>query len=256
MRVYVGLKDYFVGQQEQSTFRAETGRPQLQDVHSVDVAECTSLKGTYVFIENVKITAQDQNYIDVFKHKDPSNWFQLTFKKPDGAVIAVTEPLVSEIIGTTLDTIRADIGDTNLDSPAFTDEEYMNKIRLAMRRYKGEKNLSFVEDEDYTVLALLTRIDLANIIAFDHAKYFQLQAPEAQLDKSQVMNHYLEVARGLEEYWGRIKKDLGLDSGGRNASGVISEMPMPNVVTATRMSFRAGRLIRNTDPIYHTNRFT
>jgi hypothetical protein len=256
VRIYVGLKDYFSGSPDLDSFRATSGRPVLQDVHSVDVAECASLKGTYIFREKVKIAAQDQNYIEVFKHHDPANWFQLTFKKADDTTIATTEPLVSEVVGTVIDTIRADIGDTDLQDPAFSDEEYMQKIRFAMRRYKGEKNLSFIEEEDYPVIALLTRIDIANIIAYDHAKYFALQAPEAQLDKSQVMNHYLQVAQGLEEYWAKIKRDLGLGSGGRNSDSIITELPSPNVVTATRMSFRAGRIISNTDPRKILNRFT
>lgn len=256
MRIYVGLKEYFTaGEPELSSFRADAGRPVLQNVHTIGVAEGASLKGPFTHIEDVKLKSRDVNYIEVNAYKDPSNWFQLSFKDPDGKVLATSEPLVSEVTGGIIDIIRADLGDTNLDSPAFTDAEYMQKIRLAMRRYRGERNLTFIEEEDYTVIALLTRIDICNIIAFDHAKYYALQAPEAQLDKSQVMNHYLEVARALEEYWNRLKVDLGLDSGGRNSDNIISELPAPQVATATRMSFRAGRLITSTDPKYRPNRF-
>jgi hypothetical protein len=255
VRIYVGLKEYFKQDIPAESFRNDVERPSLRNIHSINVLEGTSLDGTFTKVETVKLAAQAVDYIEVHMYRDPADWFKLEFIDPEGKVLATTEPLVSEIVGSIVDKVRFDIGDTNLDDPAFTDAEFLQKIRLAVRRYKGEKNLSMITEDDLPVIGLLTRIDIASTIAYDHAKYFALQAPEAQLDKSQIMNHYFEVVTRLEEYWAKLKGDLGLGSGGRNDANIISEMPAPNVVTVSRVSMRSGRRVTTTQPILRPYRF-
>lgn len=243
IRIYCGLKDYYSTDAPISaptTMSDRSPGPEILDIHSVKVLEGLSLNGTYSEIETLKIDARQTNFVSVSQYQSPANWFKLVFVDPDGAELATTDPLVAEEIGTIVDDVRAEIGDTDSDNPAFSDDEYLRRVRLAMRRYKGEKNLSYIEEQDIPVIALLVRADICRVIAYDHAKYYALAAATAQLDKWQIGEHYLRVAQELEAYWDRLKVDLGLSSGGVNNDGIITEMPAINVATATRYSKSVG----------------
>ena len=138
-----------------------------------------------------------------------------------------TGPIVPEEIQSILDDIRMHMGDTDLENPAWKDREYVQHIRFALRQFKGSANIAKIRDEDIVPIVLICRIAFANILSYDHAKYYALQAPGVTLDKSQIHSHYSQVARDLQESYDNIAKRLGLDAGGQNEKNVITTMPKP-----------------------------
>lgn len=150
-------------------------------------------------------------------------------------------PISPEEIQSVVDDVRKQMGDTNLDAPAWSDREYVIQIRFALKQYKGTSNIAVIRDEDIAPITLLCRSAFANILSYDFAKYYALQAPGVTLDKSQIHQHYSQVARDLEDSYMKIAARLGRDSGGQNDRGQITTMPAPLEGETARFSnYRNG----------------
>jgi hypothetical protein len=134
--------------------------------------------------------------------------------------------------------------------PAWTDLEYMQSIRFALKQHKGTTNLSQINEEDWLPLQLLVRSHFSNIIAYDHAKYYRLQVATASMDKSEIQRNYQSYAQEADRAYAQISNRLNLDSGGYGTDGVINQMPAPNVTEITRLSRTTGLHVQSSRPTY------
>jgi hypothetical protein len=243
-RFYLGdFQQYFRDKETQSSTR----------FYKIHLMEGSGYDSGYVHIDTIFPTP-GKEFVETTKVSDDflNKWYRFEFfgKSEDEKdfKLGVSEPTVPEDLGSILDDVRGMLGDTNIASPAFSDREYINSIRFALKQYKGDKNFTNIREEDIIPIQLLVRIEFCMIIAYDHAQYYALQAPSASLDKSQIMNHYLEMARSLENHYDSIANRLGISSGGKNNDGIIHEMPAPNVGNMKRFSATSGLFVDNIEP--------
>lgn len=226
-----------------------------RDMHSIRVYESNSFDGDSTLIDTIKIApgAEEiwaENASDDFIHK----WYRLEFvsdpslPEADITVFGRTEPIVPEQLYSIVDDVREWLGDTDLGSPAWPDKHYIQNIRFAVKQYKGEENLTFLKESDIIPIQLLVREIYALAIAYDHGKYYQLQAPAATLDKSQIMTHYLQIVEALRAQYAAIEKRLNLEGGGVDNDGIINQMPSINCQDASRYSVTAGKTVTNIKP--------
>jgi len=150
------------------------------------------------------------------------------------------DKLIPDIITDIIDKVRESIGDLNLDDPAFSDEEYTQMIKFALKQIKGETNLLYIHPDDIELILLLVRESTALKIAYDYAKYYKLTAPGVELDKSEIYRHYLDVANALRASYESYAKRLNLQNGGYNDQGIINQMPSFDVIDMRRKNYISG----------------
>lgn len=229
-------------------FATDAGTKAGKPLHSVNILEGPEFQGTFTVIETIQFDRMSQ-FVTTTKAADNYTqlWYRLQFIGDPAVspvvVLGTTEPILPEIITDMIDEIRAWIGDTNLEEPAWTDSQYLQELRFALKQYKGDKNLTFLRDEDWVPIQLLVRESFAANIAYDTAKYYALQNPTAQLDMSQISVHYTNVARLIKEQYTSYAQRLNMQSGGYDEHNIVKQMPGINIVTAARYSHTLGRTV-------------
>ena len=213
----------------------------FRNIQSIRLLEGDSYDGDYTPIYTTRVNTGTKYIIAENLSDDflTSKWYRLEYLAPpneDGTedLIARTNGVVPEVLAEIVDDTRSWLGDTDTDSPAWTDKEYVQAIRFALKQYKGEENLTFISDDDVVPIQHLVRENFSMAIAYDHAKYYALQAPTASLDKSQIMSHYLEVVSGLREQYNAYSTRLNLNSGGYNDC-LLYTSPSPRDRQKSRM---------------------
>lgn len=182
-------------------------------------------------LERLKSTMSDEDFQDfISQFKDMERYdFNRNW-------ICELNHLIPDVLTKIIDQVRNWIGDLNLEDPAYTDEQYIQFIKFALMQYKGETNLLKVREEDVYLIQLLVRESIALNLAHDFAKYYKLSAPGAELDKSEISRHYIDVARSIREQYEAYEKRLNLKSGGYNEYGIINKMPSYEVNSIRRKS--------------------
>lgn len=250
LRLYVGdisghLKD------------SATGIP--LNVHSVRILESKSYADGYSVIDEIKVSLST-HYIETGNANfDFLNyWYKLRYISDPSVTpvtyFAETEPLLPEPISDCINTLREWMGDYDSGKddwiPAWTDLEYTQAIRFALKQHKGTINLSEINEEDWLPVQLLVRSHFSNIIAYDHAKYYRLQVSSASMDKSDIQKNYQSYAQEADRAYSQIVSRLNLESGGYGNDGVINQMPAPNVVEVKRLSRTTGLHVESSRPTY------
>lgn len=238
------------------------------NVHSVRIMESVSFADGYTNIDDIPINKTTE-YVETGRaDSDNANrWYKLRYISNPSVnpitVFAETEPLLPESLSNCVETLRQWMGDYDSGKddwiPAWTDLEYMQSIRFALKQHKGTTNLSQISEEDWLPLQLLVRSHFSNIIAYDHAKYYRLQVATASMDKSEIQRNYQSYAQEADRAYAQISNRLNLDSGGYGTDGVINQMPAPNVTEITRLSRTTGLHVQSSRPTYigrrRSNRF-
>lgn len=216
------------------------------DIHSVRVFESRSMVSGYQEIDCIKVDLSKQ-FVEVDNAADDylGCWYKLAFIS-DPTVEPVTtffisEAVLPEVVSDIVDQVRVWVGDTSSEAPAWSDREIVQMIRLALRQMKGDTHFGRIQEEDVVLIVLLVQEIIALILAHDFAKYYALETPTVKLDKSQISAHYREVGRDKREAYAAISKRLNIDGGGYDDLHIITQMPHPNIVTASKFRKTAGR---------------
>lgn len=217
------------------------------DSHSIEVYELASPKDVGTLIDTVRVTP-GVDYIETEEATSQYSWFKLRIKNADSTAFSDALPVLGEKAFEKIYSIREAVNDTNLENPAFSDVEIMNKIRLSAMRLNAIKNISSIAERFWPIIELLVRIDICNVLAFDFAKYLKLEIPGGPtLSKDELYKHYIEVAKALEEYYSKIKADAeGEISGAGDGDTSIGAV---TVSDATRMSYETGLEETSLDPV-------
>jgi len=180
-----------------------------EDYKFVNIYECSSPEDVGELIDTVGLKA-GVDYVESTLANDPFNWFKLSILDSNSAPIFESEvPILAEFAQDKIDYIRREIKDTNVNEPAFSDAEIIDKIRLAALRYNKIRNLSEVPENVWPIISVLVRIDVCYVLAYDYAKYLRLEIPGgAALSKDELYSHYLNVAEKLEVYYNNIMDSL------------------------------------------------
>jgi hypothetical protein len=169
---------------------------------------------------DLKNKVSESDFQELIKSKDPIELYDF-----DINWVFELKKLIPDVITNIIDETRSWIGDLNLDDPAFTDDQYKQMIKFALLQLKGHTNLMKIKDEDIFLIQLLVRESIALNISHDYAKYYKLSSPGAELDKSEISRHYIEVSRNIRDQFNSYASRLNLHSGGYDEIGIINQMP-------------------------------
>lgn len=206
------------------------------DSYWIKIYESDSPQDPGTLIDKIRITPE-LDYVDTEQAGSSFSWFVLEIANEDeSSSVKSSEPVLGERAYTKIQSIRDSVNDTGV-TPAFTDTELMYKMRLAAMRLNGVQNLTSIQEKYWPIIELLVRIDICNVLAFDYAKYTRLEIPGGpSLEKDELYQHYIEVAKSLEEYYSKIKIDTNrqLAEAGDGAGDDV------RVTTAKRDSYQSG----------------
>lgn len=231
----------------------------LQDSLPKEVVDKTThvaleeqINNDFVEVDRQPLNLTQEFYTSI-KITNPSSWFRYCFYSGEEN-LGYSQPILVEDIANIIAKIRKSLEDTNEDNPAFEDSEYYESLRFAFRQFRGDDHF-IIRSEDIVPLETLVRKDFAMKIAYDYAKYIQLESHTgAKLNQSEVMTHYLQMVNALEQAYASALNRLNMGSGGYNDSGIITQLPKAH---ATKVKIRphrsksiAGRLshVTNTAP--------
>lgn len=230
-------------------------------VQAVQILESSSYSDQYQVIETKSIEP-GMDYIETWNASDEylNRWYRFQFigdPLADPIVkYGVTDPVLPEILNDIVDTVRSYFGDTDLDNPAWTDKEYLQAVKFALRQWKGDKNVNSIHEEDIVPIVLLVKEQFANVIAYDHSKYYQLNnGSGATLDKSQIAANYREMATSLQSQFRAYAQRLNMESGGYNDQKIITQVPHAKMITASRKSRTGGRYVSSAEAPYKRTEF-
>lgn len=177
------------------------------DAHSIQIYELESLQDEGELIDTVKIQAT-RDWVETVQATDPFNFFKLTLVNADLTAKMESGVVLAEESGKKVLQLREVIKDTNLEDPGFSDNELINKMRLAAMRMNNSRNLTSIEDRFWPIIELLVRIDICHILAFDFARYQKLEIPGGpSYGQDELYDHYIRVADQLTKYYDQIKSD-------------------------------------------------
>jgi hypothetical protein len=185
------------------------------DITEFFVLESSSKGGAYVTLGTYDyITHQD--FIQVDDETSKYDWFKLCYVDSNGVISEPSDPMLGEDIVRIILIVAQALGDINRDDVskvAFTDEEYILKIKEAIRRYKGSDGNHNLMESDLSIVALLVRMSCCYDLAYDNARFYRMDFPEGlDLYKGDVTGHYLKLAESLERQYKNIMGDWDDDN--------------------------------------------
>ena len=252
VQFYTGNPDEFIVDRETDANR---------NIHSVQILESPSANTGFSVIDTVKFIPTSR-YVESTKASDEFlyRFYKLQFiqdpllNAASNLIVLASGLIYPEMLSSIVDVIREQIYDTDLDNPAFTDDEYVQSIRFALRQWKGHSNLNRIEDQDIPPILLLVQEMLANRLMNDFAKYYALKTPTVQLDKWEIGDHYRTIAQNLRDQFEAYSRRLNMQNGGYDDDMVISQMPSAKMETVRRYSRTAGKYITKKEAYFPMRR--
>lgn len=201
----------------------------LLDIVSFKVYESPSKSGTFTLIDTVDYNPQ-HDFIETESAVSDFNWFKLSYTDSVPEESEKSEAILAEHIYTIIDKVALQLGDINREEEvdmAFTDNEYIMKIKEACRVHTGSNHLEGLDEGEISMIALLVRISCCYDIAYDSAKYTKISLPDGiSVDKGERVKHYLAVAKQLEQRYSKLKEDWQDDDGALVGTPYVEVIPM------------------------------
>jgi len=180
--------------------------------------------------------------------------FQFFFlKKVEGQedeTVAHSNAVFPEITNKLIEDVRRWLGDVKEDAPAWDDLDYLGNIKSALLMYKGVADINFIREQDLNAVRILTQKHYALQVAYNTAKYYDLEAPNVKLSKWEIGQHYKEIADALDKEYLFLANLTNRTSGGYDEQGIINEMPSFKT-TPRKRSQKPNRIHQN----YVTSRY-
>lgn len=200
---------------------------------SIRIYERYTQNGEASFIDEVAFNPS-VDFVETNNANEGYYWFSLSVVNALGEESEKSDSILSDKIYEVIEIIRENLGDINPDSPAFSDDEYILKIREAKRRLSGKNLIDIVDEADISLLILLVRISCCYALAYDYARNSKITLPEGvSLDKGEIVKHYLDIAKALENQFAKIKEEWVNSDG----TGITSNVPAGEVLTTTRVNY-------------------
>lgn len=189
------------------------------DIAEFFVLESPSKGGAYVTLGTYDFNPH-QNFILVENEVSRYDWFKICYVDSKGIISEPSDPILGEDIIRIILIVAQALGDLNrvdVSRVAFTDEEYILKIKEAIRRYKGSEGNHNLMESDLSIVALLVRISCCYDLAYDNARFYRMDFPEGlDLYKGDVTQHYINLAESLERQYKNIMGDWNDENQGVN----------------------------------------
>lgn len=224
---------YFdVGSLEEA-FKEAFGEDAVLDIVSFNVYESSSKDGTFTLVENVDFDPRKE-FVETSQQTSLDFWFRLAWVDSSSVESELSDPTLAENIARIIDSVIAELGDTDRNQPAFTDDEYLSMIRNSYGRISSSPNMvKLAESREYTV-ALLVRTQACFKLAYRNAGRYPIELPDGlKTDKGKRVDHYLDIAKALEAEWREMKRDFG----SVDEEGELTGTPKMQVIDTTRKTF-------------------
>ena len=216
------------------------------DSYQIEIKELSSPSDKGVVIDTIRINPS-LDYVEVNNITSEYSWFKLTILNREGERREAKNAILSEKTSLKITEIRKSVKDTNSTDPAFSDNELLNKMRLAAMRLNNIRNLSSIHDKFWPIVELLVRIDICNVLAYDYAKYLKLEIPGgSSLSRDELYQHYIDVANSLQRYYENIKKDSESELSSAGDGEVLDSVQISNL---TRLSYETGFVEDSLEPV-------
>lgn len=206
----------------------------LLDIVSFKVYEGSSQSGTFTLIDTIDYNPQ-YDFIETEGAVSDFNWFKLAYVDSDAIESDQSEAILAEHIYTIIDKVALTLGDINREDEAdmaFTDNEYIMKIKEATRTHTGSNKLEGLDEGEVSMIALLVRISCCYDLAYDSARYSKIGLPDGiSIDKGERVKHYLSIAKQLEDRYAKLKK------GWQDDDGALVGTPYVEVISVTRKPY-------------------
>lgn len=210
--------------------------PVKLDIASFKVYQSATKNGAYSPLGQIKYDPT-KDFIEV-TDGDPLLWYKLSYitSAASAAVESdLSEPLLGQEVASLIDVVAESLGDVNRtdDSTcAFSDDEYIRKIKSALRRYKGTERISVFLESEWEPLLMLIKISCCYDLAYDNARFFHIELPEGlKFFKGERTEHYIKLAESLEKAYARLVDDVG------NEDGTSANVATFDVVQCTKKTY-------------------
>ena len=207
--------------------------PVKLDIASFKVYQSVTKNGVYSLVKQIKYDPT-KDFIEL-DPADPLAWYKLAYINSAAVESELSEPLLGQDVASIIDVVAENLGDLNRtdDSTcAFTDDEYIRKIKAALRRYKGTEQVSVFMESEWEPLLMLVKISCCYDLAYDNARFFHIELPEGlKFFKGERTEHYIKLAESLEKAYARLVDDVG------NEDGTNANVATFEVVQCTKKSY-------------------
>ena len=227
------IRIYFDVDSLEEAFKAEFGEEAILDIVTFNVYESSSKGGTFALIDNVDFDPR-REFIETDQQTSLDYWFRLAWVDSSSVESELSDPTLAENIERIIDNVIAELGDTDRNQPAFTDEEYLSMIRNSHGRISSSPNMVKLAESREYVVALLVRTQACFKLAYRNAGRYPIELPDGlKTDKGQRVDHYLDIAKALEKQWNEMKRDFGpVDE-----EGELTGTPKMQVIDTTKTTF-------------------
>lgn len=195
------------------------------DIQYVRVFSSNTISGSFLHLEDIPYNPFN-NYVDV---ESDAYYFKIAFIV-GGKQTELSSAVIPEDIGMIVNIVSTDLGDTNRDEPAFSDDEYVMKIRLAVKVLKGTETVDSLTDSDMDIICKLVMKSCCYVLAYDNARYTKLTLPDGiSLSKGERVKQYLSIVKALEDELNYLLNSF--------SGNDVSDF---NVISSKRQSYFSG----------------
>lgn len=166
----------------------------FDNIQFVRIFHSNTISGSFLHLQDIPYNPSF-DYVDV---DSDSYYFKVAFII-GGKQTELSGAVIPEDIGRIINIVSTDLGDINRDDPAFSEEEYVMKIRLAVKILKGVETVSTLSDSDMDIICKLVMKSCCYVLAYDNARYTKLTLPDGiSLSKGDRVAQYLAIVKALE----------------------------------------------------------
>ncbi len=227
------IRIYFDTSSLEEAFQEEFGEDAVLDIVTFNVYESSSKDGTFALIDNVDFDPR-KGFIETDKQTSLDFWFRLAFIDSQAVESEQSDPTLAENILRIIDNVIGELGDTDRNQPAFSDEEYLSMIRNSFGRISTSPNMVKLAESREYVIALLVRTQACFKLAYRNAGRYPIELPDGlETDKGKRVDHYINLAKALEAQWREMKKDFG----SVDEEGELTGTPKMQVLDMTKKTF-------------------
>lgn len=193
-------------------------------VASLMIYTSSSKTGTYRFVEKVTFDPL-YDYVTVSSHFENMvlSWFKLSLVDAGGKESARSDAFLSDSTSRLITAVKASLGDTG---GAFTDDEYITRIKEAVKVHFLTETIEELFEADVSFIEMLVKISCCYDLAFDNARYSRITLPDGiSLDKGERVDHYLAIAKQLQARYDSL---MGRIEGADGSRVVVTKLQKRN----------------------------
>ncbi len=201
----------------------------------INIYEGASNTGPFVKIDTIPFNP-GLEYAETEFGTSDFYWYKLSLVDTAGVESELTDPVICDRTDEMLSKLYRSLDDLNRDNPAFTDSEYLIKLRHAANRVRKTEKLVQIKERDLELMLMVVKASCCRDLAYDNARYTKITLPDGiSLDKGERVDHYLRLAKQLEDLIKQLLEERIDDDGFLNMAEVnVVQFERPSYFTSHR----------------------